>query len=88
MSEETAPTRPKVSDMVVDALTKLNERGGGSSLQAIKKYIGDHHQVDLDRLTPFIKKYLKSAVDNGSLIQPKGKGATGTFKLAKKPESQ
>lgn len=78
---KTAPTHPKVSDMVVDAITNLKERGG-SSLQAIKKHIGAHHKVDLDRLTPFIKKYLKSAVVSGSLVQTKGKGATGSFKLS------
>ena len=78
---KTAPTHPKVADMVVDAITALKERGG-SSLQAIKKHIGAHHKVDLDRLTPFIKKYLKSAVVSGSLVQTKGKGATGSFKLS------
>ncbi|XP_039501410.1 uncharacterized protein LOC120457982 [Drosophila santomea] len=33
-------------------------------------------------LAPFIKKYLKSAVVNGKLIQTKGKGASGSFKLS------
>jgi hypothetical protein len=78
---KTAPTHPKVSEMVNDAITSLKERGG-SSLQAIKKHIGSHHKVDLDRLTPFIKKYLKSAVASGALIQTKGKGASGSFKLS------
>lgn len=78
---KTAPSHPKVADMVVDAITNLKERGG-SSLQAIKKHIGANHKVDLDRLTPFIKKYLKSAVVSGSLVQTKGKGATGSFKLS------
>lgn len=77
---KTAPSHPKVSEMVVDAITTLKERGG-SSLQAIKKHIGSQHKVDMDRLTPFIKKYLKSAVVSGSLVQTKGKGATGSFKL-------
>lgn len=78
---KTAPTHPKVSEMVNDAITSLKERGG-SSLQAIKKHIGSHHKVDLDRLTPFIKKYLKTAVASGTLIQTKGKGASGSFKLS------
>lgn len=77
---KAAPTHPKVSDMVVDAITTLKERGG-SSLQAIKKHIGSHHKVDIDRLTPFIKKSLKGAVASGALIQTKGKGASGSFKL-------
>lgn len=77
---KAAPTHPKVSEMVIDAITSLKERGG-SSLQAIKKHIGSHHKVDLERLTPFIKKNLKSAVASGVLIQTKGKGASGSFKL-------
>jgi histone H1/5 len=78
---KTAPTHPKVADMVNEAITNLKERGG-SSLQAIKKHIGTKHKVDMDRLTPFIRKYLKSAVVSGALIQTKGKGASGSFKLS------
>jgi len=78
---KTVPSHPKVSAMVNDAITSLKERGG-SSLQAIKKHISSHHKVDMDRLTPFIKKYLKSAVASGQLVQTKGKGANGSFKLS------
>lgn len=78
---KTAPSHPKVSEMVLAAITDLKERGG-SSLQAIKKYVGSHYKVDLERLTPFLKKYLKSAVASGALVQTKGKGATGSFKLS------
>lgn len=74
------PPHPKVSEMVVAAIGSLKERGG-SSLQAIKKHIASQHKVDMDRLTPFVKKYLKSAVANGTLVQTKGKGATGSFKM-------
>ena len=75
------PTHPKVSEMVVKSITTLKERGG-SSLQAIKKHISSQYKVDIDRLTPFIKKYLKSAVAAGTLVQTKGKGANGSFKLS------
>ncbi|CAH1385026.1 unnamed protein product, partial [Tenebrio molitor] len=34
------------------------------------------------KVAPFIKKYLKGAVASGSLVQTKGKGASGSFKLA------
>ncbi|CAL1282307.1 unnamed protein product [Larinioides sclopetarius] len=67
--------------MVVKSMTTLKERGG-SSLQAIKKHISSEYKVDIDRLTPFIKKYLKSAVAAGTLVQTKGKGANGSFKLS------
>lgn len=74
------PSHPKTSEMVLAAVKNLKERGG-SSLQAIKKYISANYKVDADKLAPFIKKYLKSAVTSGSLVQTKGKGASGSFKL-------
>ncbi|XP_055924784.1 histone H1C-like, partial [Argiope bruennichi] len=80
-SKPNPPTHPKVSEMVVKSITTLKERGG-SSLQAIKKHISSQYKVDIDRLTPFIKKYLKSAVAAGTLVQTKGKGANGSFKLS------
>jgi histone H1/5 len=77
----TVPSHPKTSDMVNSAITNLKERGG-SSLQAIKKYIASNYKVDVEKLAPFIKKYLKSAVTSGALVQTKGKGASGSFKLS------
>ncbi|EDV44939.2 uncharacterized protein Dana_GF20359 [Drosophila ananassae] len=49
---------------------------------SIKKYITATYKCDAQKLAPFIKKYLKSAVANGKLIQTKGKGASGSFKLS------
>ncbi|KAJ9587496.1 hypothetical protein L9F63_028251, partial [Diploptera punctata] len=73
--------------MVSSAIKSLKERGG-SSLQAIKKYIAANYKVDPEKFAPFIKKYLKAAVASGELLQTKGKGASGSFKLASaaKPE--
>lgn len=80
---KSKPSHPKTSEMVTAAILTLNDRSG-SSYQAIKKYIVGTYVVDLDRLTPFIKKYLKSAVEQGDIIQTKGKGASGSFKLGAK----
>lgn len=77
------PAHPPTSDMVNAAIKNLKERGG-SSLQAIKKYIAANYKVDAEKLAPFIRKYLKSAVASGALTQPKGKGASGSFKLSVK----
>ena len=77
----TKPVHPRTSEMVVNAIKSLKERGG-SSLQAIKKYIAANYKVDSEKLSPFIKKYLKTAVASGELVQTKGKGASGSFKLA------
>jgi hypothetical protein len=80
------PVHPRTSEMVGNAIRSLKERGG-SSLQAIKKYIAANYKVDSEKLSPFIKKYLKSAVASGELVQTKGKGASGSFRLAAaKPE--
>lgn len=77
---KSAPSHPKVADMVNAAIQELKERGG-SSLQAIKKYISANYKVDADKLAPFIKKYLRSAVVSGGLVQTKGKGASGSFRM-------
>ena len=75
------PTHPRTSDMVDAAIVALKEKGG-SSLQAIKKYITATYKIDAEKLSPFIKKYLKSAVVGKKLVQTKGKGASGSFKLS------
>ncbi|XP_057320754.1 histone H1-like [Microplitis mediator] len=75
------PTHPSTADMVKAAIKTLGERGG-SSLQAIKKYIAATYKVDVEKQAPFIKKFLKGAVTKGTLVQTKGKGASGSFKLA------
>jgi len=81
------PAHPPTSDMVNAAIKNLKERGG-SSLQAIKKYIAANYKVDAEKLAPFIRKYLKAAVASGKLTQPKGKGASGSFKLSVKGEGK
>jgi len=78
---KTAPSHPKVADMVNAAIKSLKERSG-SSLQAIKKYIATNYKVDAEKLAPFIRKYLKTAVISGGLVQTKGKGASGSFRMS------
>lgn len=75
------PAHPPTVEMVQGAIKGLKERGG-SSLIAIKKYIAANYKVDVEKLAPFIKRALKSGVTSGSLVQTKGKGATGSFKLS------
>lgn len=87
------PSHPPTNEMVAAAIKALKERGG-SSLIAIKKYIAANYKVDVDKLAPFIKKALKSGVASGALVQTKGKGASGSFKLStagqkdKKPKAK
>lgn len=75
------PSHPPTSQLVNAAIRALKERSG-SSLQAIKKYIAVNNKVDADKLSPFIKRYLRKATASGRLVQTKGKGASGSFKLS------
>ena len=60
------PAHPRTSEMVSSAIKSMKERGG-SSLQAIKKYITANYKVDPKKFAPFIKKYLRAAVASGGL---------------------
>ncbi|XP_063697823.1 histone H1B, sperm-like [Culicoides brevitarsis] len=78
-----ARAHPPVKQLVVGAVKALKERKG-SSLLAIKKYIKLNAKLDSEKLSPYIKKFLRKAVANGLLVQTKGKGAAGSFKLPTK----
>lgn len=79
-SNSSKPNHPKTSDMVMKAVKELKHRKG-SSLQAIKKYIAAHYKVDADKIAVFIRRALIKAVSDGRLLQTKGTGANGSFKL-------
>ena len=79
--ERTKASHPPTSEMVPAAIRELKDRKG-SSLQAIKKYIATTYKVDTEKMAPFIKRYLKAAIISGAVVQTKGKGASGSFKLA------
>jgi len=81
---------PKYSEMVQQALGSLKERGG-SSRQAILKYIVKNFKVGNDEnvVNTHVKIALRAGVKNASLKQSKGTGAAGSFRLgeeAKKPK--
>ncbi|KAL4143219.1 hypothetical protein QTP88_005577 [Uroleucon formosanum] len=78
--KKTAALHPTTSVMVTSAIKELKEKKG-SSLPAIKKYLAANYKVDPAKLAPFIRKFLKAAVANGSIVQTKGNGASGHFKL-------
>merc|ERR1711992_462762 len=77
-----AAAHPPSSVMVVKAIEDLKDRKG-SSLAAIKKYIGANYKVDLVKLGPHLKLAVKKGVEKKTLVQVKGKGASGSFKLGK-----
>ncbi|EZA53712.1 hypothetical protein DMN91_007890 [Ooceraea biroi] len=71
---------PSTAEMVTTAIKELKDRKG-SSVQAIKKYIASTYKIDGEKCAPFIKRYLRAAVTSGAVVQTKGKGASGSFKL-------
>lgn len=73
--------KPATSEMVTAAIKELKDHKG-SSLQAIKKYIVSTYKVDGEKVAPYIRRYLKTAVSSGAVVQTKGKGASGSFKLS------
>lgn len=79
---------PKYADMIQAAVAALKERGG-SSRQAILKYICANYKVGDDKVAnSHLKLALRAGVKNGSLKQSKGTGASGSFRLGeakKKP---
>jgi hypothetical protein len=66
--------------MIKDALTSLKERGG-SSRQAILKYIMANNKILVDEKTAnnHLKMSLRAGVKNGTLTQSKGQGASGSL---------
>merc|ERR1712150_453866 len=77
---DTASAHPPSSTMVVKAIEDLKEKKG-SSLAAIKKYIGANYKVDLNQMNVFIRKALKSGIEKKTLVA--SSGMSGGFKLAK-----
>ena len=80
------PEHPKYVDMVAAAIAALKERKG-SSRQAILKYVCANYPVNDSHANTYVKAALKSAVASGLLKQPKGTGASGSFKLGEKPKA-
>ena len=61
---------------------------GGSSRQAILKYIIKHYNVGHDErlVNAHLKLALRAGVKNGTLKQAKGTGASGSFRVGDKKE--
>lgn len=77
---------PKYVDMIKAAIASLAERKG-SSRQAIAKYVKATYKVG-ETADVHIKAGLKRAVVAGLLVQVKGKGASGSFKLSEKAKAK
>ncbi|KAK2867570.1 hypothetical protein Q8A67_025687 [Cirrhinus molitorella] len=75
-------TGPSVRDLIVKTVTASKERSG-VSLAALKKALSAGG-YDVEKNNSRVKLAVKSLVTNGTLVQTKGTGASGSFKLNKK----
>lgn len=71
---------PSVSDLILKVLSSSEERGG-VSLVALKKALPAN---DVVRNNSRIKLAVRRLVASGRLIQTKGTGASGTFRIGSK----
>ena len=76
---------PKYIEMVKAAITALKERSGSSRI-AIEKYIKANYKVT--DVGPHLKMALKKGVAANVLVQTKGTGASGSFKVNKEAVKQ
>ena len=73
---------PPYRVMIQAACSSLKERGG-SSRQKITKYVKANYKVG-EKAHVFLNPALKGMLKSGQLLQTKGTGASGSFKLPKK----
>ncbi|TRY85871.1 hypothetical protein DNTS_011898 [Danionella cerebrum] len=73
---------PNVRELIVKTVTASKERSG-VSLAALKKALSAGG-YDVEKNNSRVKTAVKALVANGTLVQPKGTGASGSFKLNKK----
>ena len=81
---KSAPAEhPSYIEMITNAISSLKERSG-SSRQAIAKFIKSNYKgISDESLKIHLKLALKRGVASGRLLQPKGQGGSGSFKVAK-----
>uniref|UniRef100_A0A8C1YL82 Histone H1 n=1 Tax=Cyprinus carpio TaxID=7962 RepID=A0A8C1YL82_CYPCA len=73
---------PGVGDLIIKAVSASKERSG-VSLAALKKALAAGG-YDVEKNNSRVKLAIKSLVTKGALVQVKGTGASGSFKVSKK----
>ncbi|KAG2461371.1 histone H1-like [Polypterus senegalus] len=81
-SAKPKKTGPSVSDLIAKAVSASKDRHG-LSLAALKKALSAGG-YDVEKNNARIKLSVKSLVGKGTLVQTKGTGASGSFKINKK----
>ncbi|XP_027015553.1 histone H1-like [Tachysurus fulvidraco] len=81
-ASRTKKTGPSVGELIVKAVSSSKERSG-VSLPALKKALAAGG-YDVEKNNSRVKLAVKGLVTKGTLVQTKGTGASGSFKLNKK----
>uniref|UniRef100_A0AAQ4PBG4 Histone H1 n=1 Tax=Gasterosteus aculeatus aculeatus TaxID=481459 RepID=A0AAQ4PBG4_GASAC len=72
---------PSVSDLIVKTVAASKERSGVSAAAVKKALTAGGYDVDKNKAR--VKTAIKSLVAKGTLVQVKGIGASGSFKMSK-----
>uniref|UniRef100_A0AAZ1X9Z3 Histone H1 n=1 Tax=Oreochromis aureus TaxID=47969 RepID=A0AAZ1X9Z3_OREAU len=73
---------PSVGELIVKAVAASKERSGVSTAALKKALAAGGYDVDKNKAR--VKTAIKSLVAKGTLVQTKGTGASGSFKMNKK----
>uniref|UniRef100_H3CTK9 Histone H1 n=1 Tax=Tetraodon nigroviridis TaxID=99883 RepID=H3CTK9_TETNG len=73
---------PSISELILQAVSESKERNG-VSLAALKKALAAGG-YDVDKNKARVKIAVRGLVSKGTLVQTKGTGASGSFKMNKK----
>lgn len=76
-------TGPSVTELIVKTVAASKERGGVSAA-ALKKALAAAG-YDVEKNKARVRIAIRSLVANGTLVQLKGTGASGSYKMSKKP---
>uniref|UniRef100_A0A7N6B9A2 H15 domain-containing protein n=1 Tax=Anabas testudineus TaxID=64144 RepID=A0A7N6B9A2_ANATE len=79
-------TGPSVGELIVKAVSASKERSGVSASALKKALAAGGYDVDKNRAR--VKTAIKSLVLKGTLLQTKGVGASGSFKINKKADTK
>uniref|UniRef100_A0A4W6D262 Histone H1 n=1 Tax=Lates calcarifer TaxID=8187 RepID=A0A4W6D262_LATCA len=79
-------TGPSVGEQIVKAVAASKERGGVSAA-ALKKALSAGG-YDVEKNKARVKTAIRSLVAKGTLVQVKGTGASGSFKMSKKADTK
>lgn len=82
-SSKAKKTGPTVSDQILKVVAASKQRGG-VSLVALKKGLAASG-YDVAKNNARVKLAVRRLVSNGGLLQTKGTGASGSFKIGKRP---